>query len=126
MDPHSVPFLTLRANVLFLLDTHPTSYLVQVLTQSLAFDPDSKKSFLLMKKIKQLDKIKMEGNESFQSGRLEEALIKYQDYLDVEAGGMDGISGGFGGVGRVKVLSNRATVQSKVSHPARFVRNFPF
>ncbi|KAJ3154350.1 hypothetical protein HDU89_008418 [Geranomyces variabilis] len=98
--------ITLRARVMYLQDTKPET-VPKVLQQALAFDPDNKKARELLRKIRRLDAMKTTGNDAFKLGQLEAAQAAYTEYLEAD----DEC-----GVGRVKVLSNRATVRSKLGN----------
>lgn len=43
--------LTLRANVQYLLESHPISSVIALLSNALAYDPDNKKARKLMRKV---------------------------------------------------------------------------
>jgi DnaJ family protein C protein 7 len=87
-------------------DSHPITHVQQVLQQALAFDPDIKKAREFLKKVKALEAIKKEGNDAYGRNDWTEAESSYSKFLDEDD---------VGGVVRVKVLSNRATVRSKVN-----------
>ncbi|KAJ3062512.1 hypothetical protein HDU98_001601, partial [Podochytrium sp. JEL0797] len=101
--------LALRAQILYLNDSHPLVNVIQFLTQALTFDPDCKRARVFLKTIKALEAKKKEGNEAYGKQEWEEAELKYSEWLDLDS---------VGGVVRCKVLSNRAMVRSKTSrHP---------
>ncbi|KAJ3041488.1 DnaJ sub C member 7 [Rhizophlyctis rosea] len=104
-DSNNTEALTLRANISYLLDSHPVSSILQFLTKALRLDPDNKRARELLKKVKFLEAIKTEGNDAFSKGNMNEAQEAYTRYLEADEDG---------GVMKVKVLSNRATVRSKL------------
>ncbi|KAJ3216885.1 hypothetical protein HDU67_008792 [Dinochytrium kinnereticum] len=99
--------LTVRAEVLYLNDTHPVTHVQQVLQQALAFDPDNKRARSFLKRVKLMESLKKEGNDAFGRGDLAVAIDAYTRFLDEDPEG---------GVVKVKVLSNRATVKSKMGN----------
>ncbi|KAI8921571.1 hypothetical protein BC831DRAFT_476553 [Entophlyctis helioformis] len=103
-DGRNPDALVLRARTMHLNDSHPTTTVIQYLTQALAFDPDHKDARTLLKKVRLLENIKKEGNDAFARSDLSAALETYSKYLEEDP---------TGGVIRVKVMSNRATVLSK-------------
>ncbi|KAJ3245019.1 hypothetical protein HDU78_010074 [Chytriomyces hyalinus] len=96
--------LALRAQILYLNDSHSLAHVVQLLTNALAYDPDNKRARVFWKKIKALEVIKKEGNEAYGASSWDAAEEKYSKFLEEDT---------IGGVVRVKVLSNRAIVRSK-------------
>ena len=70
-------------------------------------DPDNAPARVLFKKLKSWEALKKAGNEAFTKGLYAEALDKYNAFLEA----------GVPGKPKAKVLSNRATVHSKVSSP---------
>ncbi|KAI9098625.1 hypothetical protein DFS34DRAFT_618244 [Phlyctochytrium arcticum] len=104
-DSMNVEAITIRAHAMFLQDNKP-EVIPKLLQQALSFDPDNQRARELLRKVKRLDAIKNEGNDHFKAGRYAEALESYARYLEADDEG---------GVTRVKVLSNRATVKSKLS-----------
>ncbi|KAI8613343.1 hypothetical protein BC830DRAFT_1123887 [Chytriomyces sp. MP71] len=96
--------LAMRAQVLYLNDSHPLSHVIQLLSNALAYDPDNERARLFLKKVKALEAIKKEGNDVYGASNWDAAEEKYSQYLEEDA---------LGGVVRVKVLSNRAMVRSK-------------
>ncbi|KAJ3107839.1 DnaJ sub C member 7 [Phlyctochytrium planicorne] len=96
--------LAVRAEILYLNDTHPVTHVQQVLQQALAFDPDNKRARAFLKRVKNLEVLKKDGNDAFGKGDWSAAIDAYTRFLDEDPEG---------GVVKVKVLSNRATVRSK-------------
>ena len=115
-DSTSSEFLVLRARAIFLLDTS-AQQAINHLTQSLSFDPDNTKARVLLRKIRRLEAIKVEGNEFFKQLQYEGALEKYTEWLATEEADSDPLASG--GVGRVKILSNRAIVYSKMNEHSK-------
>lgn len=112
-------FLLLRAEALRLLDRHPASSLLSMLSNALSYDPDHKAAKLLVKRIRALEKLKTAGNEAFKDQKFDEAMEKYTEWLELEQSLLPDEAESthsvlFGGVPLVKVYSNRATVQSRL------------
>ncbi|KAJ3122256.1 hypothetical protein HK100_012071 [Physocladia obscura] len=104
-DPTNSEALALRAVVLYLNDSHSLDHVVKVLANALTYDPDNKRARVFLKKIKSLEAAKKEGNEAYGAANWELAESKYNAWLQDDT---------VGGVVRVKVLSNRAMVFSKI------------
>ncbi|KAI8918396.1 hypothetical protein DFJ77DRAFT_455402 [Powellomyces hirtus] len=98
--------ITLRARVMYLQDTKPDS-IPRLLQQALSFDPDNTKARDLLRKVRRLDAIKVEGNDAFKAGQHTQAQEAYTRYLEAD----DEC-----GVSRVKVLSNRSIVRSRLGN----------
>ncbi|KAI8612005.1 DnaJ domain-containing protein, partial [Chytriomyces sp. MP71] len=96
--------LAMRAQILYLNDSHPFTHVIQLLSNALAYDPDNKRARLFLKKVRALEAIKKEGNDAYGASNWDTAEEKYTQFLEDDA---------FGGVVRAKVLSNRAMVRSK-------------
>ncbi|KAJ3079224.1 hypothetical protein HK102_003942, partial [Quaeritorhiza haematococci] len=99
--------LTIRARIQYLLDTVPLTTVYSLLQNALAYDPDNKRARQLHKKIKALETLRQEGNDAFKKGSYKEAEEAYTKCL--EQHGDDEVS-----AGKAKLLSNRATVRSKL------------
>ncbi|KAJ3271017.1 hypothetical protein HK104_004768, partial [Borealophlyctis nickersoniae] len=104
-DANNTEALVLRAQILYMLDSQPSASIQQVLQKALRLDPDNKRARQLLKKMKNLEAIKTEGNEAFSKGRMADAHEAYTRYLEADEDG---------GIMKVKVLSNRANVRSKL------------
>ncbi|KAJ3191666.1 hypothetical protein HK101_007513 [Irineochytrium annulatum] len=104
--------LTLHAEILYMNDTNPITYIQTLLQKALSCDPDHKRARAFMKKIKLLESIKSEGNEAYQKADWEAAITAYTKFLQEDT---------FAGVVKVKVLSNRATVRSKMNNHTQAV-----
>ncbi|KNC99703.1 uncharacterized protein SPPG_05083 [Spizellomyces punctatus DAOM BR117] len=104
-DPTNVEAITIRARVMYLQDTKPEA-IPKLLMQALSYDPDNKRAKELLKKVRRLDGMKNEGNDAFKAGRYQEALDAYERCLEADDEQ---------GVMKVKVLSNRAIVRSRLS-----------
>ena len=84
---------------------------LQHVQQALAYDPDHTRARKLMRRIKDVERTKEEGNAFFKAGRLVQAVEKYTEALGViEAREEEGR----GGSVRATLLSNRATALLKV------------
>ncbi|KAJ3008047.1 hypothetical protein HKX48_008802 [Thoreauomyces humboldtii] len=104
-DDTNAEAITLRARVMYLQDVKPET-IPKLLLRALSFDPDNVKAREFLRKIRRLDAIKVEGNDATRAGQYMEAQDAYTRYLEAD----DEC-----GVPRVKVLSNRATVRSKLA-----------
>ncbi|KAJ3340699.1 hypothetical protein HDU83_006935 [Entophlyctis luteolus] len=104
--------LTLRATILYMNDSHPLPHVLQILGNSLAYDPDNNRARLFLKKVKALEAVKKEGNDAYAAANWDLAETKYSQWLDDD---------NIGGVTRVKILSNRAMVRSKVAKHAKCI-----
>ncbi|KAJ3012603.1 UNVERIFIED_CONTAM: hypothetical protein HDU68_001117 [Siphonaria sp. JEL0065] len=104
--------LALRAQILYLNNSHPLPNVIQFLTQALTFDPDNKRARLFLKKIKALEIVKKEGNDAYGQQDWDKAEEKYSEWLEEDF---------IGGVVRAKVLSNRAMVRSKAGQQAKCI-----
>jgi len=113
LDAQNTDALYLRSLALFLLDSHPLSTVISFLSNGLAYDPDNRKLRDLFKSIKRVDAAKEEGNTAFRKGEYKAAIDIYTKILEEDLVGGNNENGG--GVLRVKLLSNRATAQSKVN-----------
>ncbi|EIM80318.1 TPR-like protein [Stereum hirsutum FP-91666 SS1] len=110
MQPNSPDALTLRGNVLFLSGKLPQA--LQHAQSALRFDPGHEPAQRLRKRVKDVERIKEEGNTAFKSNKLEEALAKYTEALE-RIGEKE--EEGKGGQIRATLLSNRATTLVKLS-----------
>ncbi|KAI9338394.1 hypothetical protein DFJ73DRAFT_628649 [Zopfochytrium polystomum] len=114
-EPTNSEALTLRAELLYLNDSHGLPHIQQVLQKALTFDPDNRNALTLLRRIKHLESVKKEGNDAYQNGDNASAEALYSKFLDEDS---NSGSPGAMGVVRVKVLSNRATVRSKLGKHA--------
>ena len=94
---------------MFLLSKFPSA--IQHAQQALAYDPEHKRARQLLKRIKEVERLKEEGNTLFKTKQLPEAIEKYTEALDVVG---DKEEEAKGGSIRATLLSNRATALSKV------------
>lgn len=101
--------LTTRALVLFLTNHIPQA--IQHVQSALRFDPEHKPARLLLRRAREIEKLKDDGNASFKGGRHAEAVVKYTETLTAIG---ERPEEGNGGQLRALVLSNRATAQLKV------------
>ena len=76
--------LTLRGLVLFLGGKLPQA--LQHTQSALRLDPGYEPAQKLRKRVKDVEKLKEEGNVAFKAGRLNEAVDKYGEALDVSVG----------------------------------------
>ncbi|KAG8722149.1 hypothetical protein FRC08_006598, partial [Ceratobasidium sp. 394] len=109
LAPNSPDVLTLRAQILFLTNQIPKA--VQHAQQALRLDPDHTPARQLMRRAREVERIKEEGNTLFKAGRLGEAVERYGEALEVIG---EKVSEGGGGQLRAVLLSNRATAQFKL------------
>src|SRR5882762_1499147 len=81
LEPNSPEVLALRGLVLFLSAKLPQA--LQHASSALRLDPGHEAAQKLRKRIKDVERLKDEGNAFFKSGRLQEAVEKYGEALDV-------------------------------------------
>ncbi|CEL56292.1 DnaJ homolog subfamily C member 7 homolog OS=Schizosaccharomyces pombe (strain 972 / ATCC 24843) GN=SPBC543,02c PE=4 SV=1 [Rhizoctonia solani AG-1 IB] len=109
LAPNSSEVLTLRGLILFLTNQIPKA--IQHAQQALRLDPDCTPARQLLRRIKEVERIKEEGNTFFKAGRLGEAVERYGEALEAIG---EAQSEGGGGPLRAVLLSNRATAQFKL------------
>lgn len=97
--------LTLRALIQTILESHPYTSIMQLLTNALAYDPDNKRARLLMKQVKSRESVKKEGNAAFSAEDWQGAVDIYSRLIEEDE---------WSGMMKVKLFSNRAIVYSKV------------
>lgn len=83
LDPHSPEILAVRGLVLFLSGKLPQA--LQHVASALRLDPEHDVASRLRKRIKDVERIKEEGNTAFKSGKLREAVALYTECLDVRS-----------------------------------------
>ena len=81
LNPNSPDALTMRGLVLYLCGRLPQA--LQHLTSALRFDPGHEPAMKLRKRIKDIERLKEEGNVAFKAGKLQEAVDKYTECLEV-------------------------------------------
>ncbi|KAI0071577.1 TPR-like protein [Panus rudis PR-1116 ss-1] len=108
-EPNSPDALALRGLVLFL--STKSAQALQHVFSALRLDPGHEPAQRLRKRIKDVDRLKEEGNVAFRGGRLQEAVDKYTEALDRIG---DSEQEGKGGHIRAMLLSNRATTLVKL------------
>lgn len=81
LDPNSPDVMSLRGLVLFL--TAKTAQALQHAQSALRLDPGHDSAQRLRKRVKDVERLKEEGNTAFKAGILEEATEKYGEALDV-------------------------------------------
>ncbi|KAF8585459.1 TPR-like protein [Ramaria rubella] len=109
IDKKSPDVLCLRGLVMFLSSRLPAA--LQHVQQALAYDPDHTRARKLMRRIKDVERLKEEGNTLFKAGKHTEAVEKYTAALDVVESREEE---GSGGSIRATLLSNRATALLKL------------
>ncbi|GAB1518568.1 hypothetical protein RhiTH_001630 [Rhizoctonia solani] len=109
LAPNSSEVLTLRGLILFLTNQIPKA--IQHAQQALRLDPDCTPARQLLRRAKEVERVKEEGNTFFKAGRLGEAVERYGEALEVIGQAQ---SEGGGGHLRAILLSNRATAQFKL------------
>ncbi|KIK79156.1 hypothetical protein PAXRUDRAFT_834232 [Paxillus rubicundulus Ve08.2h10] len=108
-DPNSPEALALRGLVLFLSGKLPQA--LQHVGSALRLDPEHEAASRLRKRIKDVERLKEEGNTAFKSGKLQEATTLYTECLDRIG---EVVEEGKGGQIRATLLSNRATTLVKL------------
>lgn len=109
LEPNSPEVLTLRGLLLFLSGKLPQA--IQHVTSALRLDPGHGDASRLRKRIKDVERLKEEGNTAFKSGKLQDAVDRYTEALERIG---DAEEEGKGGQIRATLLSNRATTQLKL------------
>ena len=83
LHPNSPDILAIRGLLLFLTGKLPQS--LQHLASALRLDPGHENARRLRVRVKDVDRLKEEGNASFKIGNLPEAVDSYTQALDVRA-----------------------------------------
>jgi DnaJ homolog subfamily C member 7 len=83
LQPSSPDVLALRGLVLFLSGRLPQA--LQHAQSALRFDPGHEPAQRLRKRVKEVERLKEEGNQAFKLGKLQEALSLYANALEVLA-----------------------------------------
>jgi DnaJ family protein C protein 7 len=83
LDPNSPEVLTLRGLVLRLFLTGELPQALQHASSALRLDPGHESAQKLRKRVKDVERLKDEGNFAFKAGRLNEATDKYAEALEV-------------------------------------------
>ncbi|KAI6041227.1 hypothetical protein EDC04DRAFT_3089205 [Pisolithus marmoratus] len=109
LEPNSPEVLTIRGLLLFLSGKLPQA--IQHVTSALRLDPGHEDASRLRKRIKDVERLKEEGNTAFKSGKMQDAVDRYTEALE-RIGDME--EEGKGGQIRATLLSNRATTQLKL------------
>jgi DnaJ family protein C protein 7 len=81
LQSNSPDVLTLRGLVLFLCGRLPQA--LQHAQSALRYDPGHEPAQRLRKRIKEVERLKEEGNQAFKLGKLHDALRLYTEALDV-------------------------------------------
>ncbi|KAI9464673.1 hypothetical protein HD554DRAFT_2120880 [Boletus coccyginus] len=110
LDPNSPEILAVRGLVLFL--SGRLSQALQHVVSALRLDPEHEVASRLRKRIKDVERIKEEGNTAFKSGKLDEAVTLYTECLERIG---EAEEEGKGGHIRATLLSNRATTLVKLT-----------
>ena len=82
LKPNSPDALSLRGLVLFLCGRLPQA--LQHVISALRFDPGHEPAQRLRKRVKEVERLKEDGNVAFKSGKFEEAISKYGECLEVK------------------------------------------
>ncbi len=80
-EPNSPDVLTLRGLLMFL--TAKTAQAAQHVQSALRLDPGHEPAMRLRRRVKDVDRLKDEGNAAFKAGKLDEAIAKYSESLEV-------------------------------------------
>ncbi|KAJ7460673.1 hypothetical protein FB451DRAFT_1096425 [Mycena latifolia] len=118
LNTNSPDVLTARGLVLFLSGRLPQA--LQHVQSALRGDPGHEPAQRLRKRVKDVERLKEEGNNAFKLGRLEEAIEKYGEALD-RIGEAD--EEAKGGQIRATLLSNRATSLLKLNRHEEALRD---
>ncbi|KAF4569510.1 hypothetical protein EYR40_008485 [Pleurotus pulmonarius] len=109
LNPNSPDILALRGLILFISGKLPQA--LQHAQSALRLDPDHPRAQKLRKRVKDIDRLKEEGNVLFKQGSLEPAIEKYTEALERIGAADDECKGGYI---RATLLSNRATTLLKL------------
>ncbi|KAF9465650.1 hypothetical protein BDZ94DRAFT_1296411 [Collybia nuda] len=110
LNSNSPDILAIRGLVLFLSGKLPQA--LQHVASALRLDPGHENARKLRTRVKDVERLKEEGNVSFKTGKLNDAIEKYTEAL--ERIGTAEEEGG-GGQIRATLLSNRATTLLKLN-----------
>jgi DnaJ family protein C protein 7 len=83
LQSNSPDVLTLRGLVLFLCGRLPQA--LQHAQSALRYDPGHEPAQRLRKRVKEVERLKEDGNQAFKVGKLQEALTLYTDALEVRS-----------------------------------------
>lgn len=81
LAPNSPDVMTTRGLVLFLSGKLPQA--LQHAQSALRLDPGHEPAMQLRKRVKDVERLKEEGNKAFKSGVLSDAIEKYTDAIEV-------------------------------------------
>lgn len=81
LHSNSPDILAIRGLVLFLSGKLPQA--LQHVASALRLDPGHEKARKLRIRVKDVERLKEEGNVAFKTGKLDEAIAKYTEALDV-------------------------------------------
>ncbi|KAF9035604.1 hypothetical protein BJ165DRAFT_1533588 [Panaeolus papilionaceus] len=109
LNSNSPDVLTLRGLVLFLSGRLPQA--LQHVVSALKYDPGHEPAQRLRKRVKEVERLKEEGNTAFKLGNLAEAVEKYTECLEKIG---EAEEEGKGAAIRATLLSNRATTLLKL------------
>ncbi|KAG6860002.1 hypothetical protein C0995_000644 [Termitomyces sp. Mi166 len=109
LNPNSPDILAIRGLVLFLGGKLPQA--TQHVNSALRLDPSHEAARRLRIRVKDVERLKEEGNVAFKSGKYEDAIAKYSEALDRVG---EAEEEGGGGQIRATLLSNRATTLLKL------------
>ncbi|CAG8733860.1 6599_t:CDS:2, partial [Acaulospora colombiana] len=105
----------LRGKVLFLMNK--PSEATSILRHALTLDPENATARKMLKRVKELEKVKEEGNTAFKRSQWEDAVLKYTEALKVVG---ESPEEGEGGIIRAILLSNRALGLSKMATAEKY------
>ncbi|KAI0262305.1 hypothetical protein BC834DRAFT_1043479 [Gloeopeniophorella convolvens] len=110
LQSNSPDVLALRGLVLFLCGRLPQA--LQHAQSALRYDPGHEPAQRLRRRIKDVERLKEEGNAAFKLGKLHDALARYTEALERVG---ENEEEGKGGQLRATLLSNRATTLVKLA-----------
>ncbi|KAJ8515881.1 hypothetical protein ONZ45_g6737 [Pleurotus djamor] len=109
LNPNSPDILALRGLILFISGKLPQA--TQNVTSALRLDPEHPRAQKLRKRIRDVERLKDEGNQHFKLGSHQQAIEKYSEALERIGEADDECKGGHI---RAMLLSNRATTLLKL------------
>lgn len=83
LEPNSPDVLTWRGSIMFL--TARNAQALQHVSSALRLDPGHEPAQRLRKRVKDVDRLKDEGNAAFKAGQHNTAIQKYTEALEVRA-----------------------------------------
>lgn len=103
LAPNSPDVLATRGLVLFLSGKLPQA--IQHVQSALRLDPGHEAAMQLRKRVKEVERLKEEGNKSFKTGVLDDAIEKYTGAIEVNHFRIE--QGNYRDTERISIIANR-------------------